>query len=266
MTLQESQAAEAFSLQAPLFDEIENHNPILQYMRAEVHAYMRTIIKAGDRILELNAGTGIDALTFAGWGCHVFATDISLGMLDVLDSKKQKSPVGSRIETQQLSFNNLSSLNGRKFNHVFSNFGGLNCAENLEAIAEQINSVLLPGGYVTLVIMPPVSPVEMATILKGSKNAFRRVRKKGIDSKVGPIHFKTYYYPAGAVKKYFGKKFTCTYLQSLGLLSPPPHADQFVKKHLKLFEVMKTFDRQFGKLPLLRNFGDHYIISLQKNE
>jgi ubiquinone/menaquinone biosynthesis C-methylase UbiE len=264
MTLQESQAADAFSLQALSFDEIEKHNPVLQYMRAEVRAYMRTIVEPGDRILELNAGTGIDALTFAHWGCHVFATDISEGMLNVLNSKKQKVFYGYKIETRQLSFNNLSSLAGKKFNHVFSNFGGLNCAEKLESVVGQINLLLLSGGYATLVIMPPISPIEIVTILKGNKNAFRRFKKNGIDSKVENRHFKTYYYSANTVKAYFGKKYKRRYLQSLGLLVPPPHADHFVKKHLKLFEAMKSFDRTLGKFPLFRNVGDHFIISLQK--
>lgn len=264
MTLQESLAAEAFGLQAPLFDEIEKQNPVLQYMRAEVHAYMGTIAKPEDRILELNAGTGIDALTFASWGCHVFATDISPGMLNVLDSKKQKFPFGNRIETRQISFNNLSSLTGQKFNHVFSNFGGLNCAENIATVVNQINLLLVTGGYATLIIMPPVSPVEIATILKGNKNAFRRFKKNGIDSRVENVHFKTYYYSPGTVKSYFGKNYRLRHLQSLGLMMPPPHADHFVKEHLKLFGAMKSLDRFLGKFPLLRNFGDHYIISLQK--
>jgi ubiquinone/menaquinone biosynthesis C-methylase UbiE len=264
MTLQELQTEMAFTLQAPLFDELEKQNPILQYMRTEVHGYMHSIIKPGDKILELNAGTGIDAVTFAEWECDVLATDLSEGMLSELDLKKQKSSFGNRIETRQLSFNDLSSIEEKRFNHVFSNFGGLNCADNLEEVVEQIKLMLLRNGYATLVIMPPVSPLEMMTFFKGNKNAFRRFKKKGVDSKVENIHFKTFYYSVKDLKGYFGKNYRCNHLQSLGLFVPPPHADHFVKRNLKLFGLMKNFDKTFGRFPLLRNIGDHFIISFQK--
>src|ERR1700733_2992661 len=83
----ELRAAKAFSKQSVLFDEIYSDDTIIQYKRARVRAHVNSFIKPGSRILELNAGTGEDAIFFAGEGHTVHATDISAGMLDKLKEK-----------------------------------------------------------------------------------------------------------------------------------------------------------------------------------
>jgi methylase of polypeptide subunit release factors len=52
-------------------------NPILVWMRGLVRDIYLRNFKRGDRLLELNAGTGADAVFLAGRGIEVFATDIS---------------------------------------------------------------------------------------------------------------------------------------------------------------------------------------------
>lgn len=74
----------AFSRQSSSFDDIEENNEILQWMRMQIHAHCSRHFKPGDHILELNCGTGIDAVFFAEQGMKVHATDLSDGMLGEL--------------------------------------------------------------------------------------------------------------------------------------------------------------------------------------
>ena len=58
----------AFSKQSSSFDEIEDQNEILKWMRVQIHNHCMRFYKVGDEILELNCGTGIDAVFFADQG------------------------------------------------------------------------------------------------------------------------------------------------------------------------------------------------------
>ena len=50
-------------------------------------------------ILELNCGTGEDAVELAKWGNYLLATDISSKMLDIVKAKAIESDVASQIAT-----------------------------------------------------------------------------------------------------------------------------------------------------------------------
>src|SRR3954468_6979577 len=85
--MNEQFAAQAFSRQSVIFDEIYSGNTIVQYKRDRVRAHVMQYLKPGSTILELNSGTGEDATYFAQQGHHVHATDISPGMQQQLVQK-----------------------------------------------------------------------------------------------------------------------------------------------------------------------------------
>src|ERR1700712_2936024 len=90
----EQQAAFAFSKQALIFDNLYAEDTIVQYKRRRVRDLLLQYLAPASNILELNAGTGDDAIFFAGNGHYVHATDIAEGM-----QKKMMEKVG----TQNLS-------------------------------------------------------------------------------------------------------------------------------------------------------------------
>ena len=100
----------AFSKQAPNFDGEDLSNPILQWMRGEVRRNIEGIIKPGDKILELNAGTGLDAVYLAQKGFRVHATDLSDGMITAIKEKISHYNLPSCLSTQQLSYTELNKV------------------------------------------------------------------------------------------------------------------------------------------------------------
>ena len=182
-------AHEAFSRQSAGYDAYEDSNQILKWMRNRVRRHVLKFLKPGSRILELNAGTGTDAVFFAQYGCHVHATDISDGMIQRLREKVDRSHLRDKISIQQLSFTDLQSLIPQKFDHVFSNFGGLNCIEDLRHVTTILPELLNPGGYVTWVIMPRICPWELIMLLKGNWNCdHQQFTQKGTVTKEGKVH------------------------------------------------------------------------------
>lgn len=263
--MQEKSVSEAFSRQAESFDALDVQNPILQYMRREVREQALQLLKPGDKILELNAGTGLDAVFFAEKGFGVHATDNATGMINIIKRKTGEKKLSSKITVQQCSFNNLELLFENKFNHIFSNFGGLNCAENIQAVIQQFDSLLLPGGTATLVMMPPFCPWELTLAFKGNfKTAFRRLKKNGTVSHLEGMFFYTYYYTPASVIKFFGKNFSVSSLKSMGLITPPPYLDAFARKYPSLFKMLIMIEKKLHALPPFRSWGDHFILSMKK--
>jgi ubiquinone/menaquinone biosynthesis C-methylase UbiE len=256
--------AVAFTKQSAIFDSLEEENEILHWMREQVHAHCLLYFKPGNSILELNCGTGIDALFFARHGMHVHATDISEGMLNELRKKVDKNNFEDRISVQHCSYLELHILPAEKYDHVFSDFGGLNCVPDIEKVVAQFKSILKPGGTVTLVVMPPVCPWEMLTVLKGNaKTAFRRFRKNGAESNVEGVGFTTYYFSPSRLIKSFGKDFKKIDLQGLSCLVPPPYMERFPKKYPGLFKSLKKAEKKMSRMFPFNSWADHIILTMQ---
>src|SRR6187399_913636 len=97
---------------------------VLQDLRLQVYNHVTKFLKPGDRILEINAGTGIDALHFIRNGCSVHATDLSDGMIDQLKRKIENYTISDRLTYQQVSYERLNLVTQNNFDFTFSNFGG----------------------------------------------------------------------------------------------------------------------------------------------
>jgi ubiquinone/menaquinone biosynthesis C-methylase UbiE len=264
LSRQISFAGEAFSRQSLIFDQLEENNVILTWMRGRVRSQAIKLLKPGDHILELNSGTGLDAFYFHSLGLSVHATDVSEGMINVIQKKigAAGNPVG--ISAERLSYTELNKIPACEFDYIFSNFGGLNCIPDLSIVINEFGRILKPGGRVTLVLMPEISPWEILTLLKGNtKMASRRFQKDGADSNVEGVHFKTWYFNPGRIKRMFGSDYKLLSLQSLGTFVPPPHHAEFGNKYPRLFKILSNIERTCSGMPLIRNMGDHYILSME---
>lgn len=252
----------AFSRQSSSFDDIEENNEILQWMRKQIHAHCMRHFKPGESILELNCGTGIDATFFAEQGMKVHATDLSDGMLHELKKKIEKKNLADKISFQQCSFTQLEKIEKKNFDHIFSDFGGLNCEKEIDKIITSFKALLKPGGTATLVIMPPVCPWELLLALKGNfKTAFRRFNKNGAESHLEGERFLSYYFTSSTIISDFGKEYEVMELQGLGSFVPPPYLDSFPQKHPGLFKKLKHLDEKLCHTIPFNRWADHFILT-----
>jgi ubiquinone/menaquinone biosynthesis C-methylase UbiE len=254
----------AFSKQSVNYDVDDRQNPVLRDMREQVYDHVTKFIKRDSRILELNAGTGIDALHFAKQGYHVHATDLSDGMIAEIEKKIKTLDIQSRLTCQQLSYDKLDALTGKKFDYVFSNFGGLNCIDDLSKVTKHLPAILNPGAYVTWVIMPKVCLWELLWLLKGnSKAAFRRFHKNGVVAHLEGEYFKTYYFSLKETKKAFGSNFKFIKAEGLCALSPPPSRGDFPTKHQSIYKALRKVDQAVRYSTPFDRCGDHIIVTFQ---
>ncbi len=218
-------------------------------------------------MLELNAGTGIDAVYFACQGINVLATDNSDGMLDRLSQKASDLKLEEMITVRNCSFLELNKLQGSTFDYIFSDFGGLNCTPDLQPVLESFNHLLKPGGFATLVIMPPVCPWEILSLFKGnSKLAFRRFKRDGAESLVEGIGFKTYYFKPSELIKSFGKQYERMKLQGLGSVSPPPYKSQFAVKFPSVYSALIRTESRLSEYFPFNSWADHFILTMKRKQ
>lgn len=259
--MQQSPATEAFSRQSVVFDAIDQENAIIQWMRQRVYAHVDRLLTGSASILELNAGTGIDALYFAKQGHQVCATELAEGMVSEL---RRKSEQEANITVQQCSFTDLDEVQAGPFDLVFSNFGGLNCIPDLKAVTRNLPPLLKPGAFVTWVLIPRFCPWEVAHALKGNfKLAFRRFQKNGVDAQVEGQHFQCYYFSAKDMLRALGPDFRLHRQEHLALFVPPPYHERFPQRWPRLYRTFQRWDEATKSWPLLRHWGDHIIVTAQ---
>jgi len=253
-----------FSRQSAIYDEADRNNPVLQDLRRQVYAHVRKFIKPASRILELNAGTGLDALYFVSQGHRIHATDLSDGMISQVRRKIQQNNIATQLTCQQLSYTQLDKCSQKNFDYVFSNFGGLNCVRDLSQVTRNLPGLLNDEAYVTFVIMPPVSLWELTWVLKGNlQKAVRRLRREGTVAHLEGEYFKTYYHSLNAIRKSLQPSFHLIACESLALLSPPPHCSAFPVRHPRIYNFLRGTDRLLRRLYPFNRWGDHLIATFQ---
>lgn len=256
--------AEAFSRKADAYDAFGEEHINLARLRRKVYDHVLRFAQPIDRILELNAGTGIDAAFFASRGYAVHAIDIAPGMLDHLAAKIDQQHLRDRLAYQSLSFTDLDRVEGGPFHYVFSNFGGLNCIPDLSWVTRHLPKILAPGGKLTWVIMPPICPWEIALLLKGKvRIATRRLRRGGTLAHVEGTRFMTYYFTPQHVLKTLGPNFRLLRLEGLSVFTPPADRLDFPRRFPRLYRTLVKIDDALSPHAPFNHWGDFFILTAQ---
>lgn len=265
--INELKVSAAFSKQSKVFDEYYNDDDIIQYKRERVRKHVLQQLLPNSFLLELNCGTGEDALFFAQKGHFVHATDISCDMLQKLQVKLNCYGYSNKISLENCSFTSLSCLKNKgPFDHIFSNFGGLNCTAELDKVIQQFSSLLNTGGKITLVVISKFCLWELLLVFKGKfKTALRRFfSNKGRKANVEGIAFACWYYKPSYIIKNLRNDFDLLSVEGLCTIVPPSYMKDFGKKYPLLFKVFKKWENKLASKWPFRYWGDYYIISLQK--
>ncbi len=261
---QARRVALAFSRKAAEYDAFGSDHLNLARMRRKVYNHVLRFLQPADRLLELNAGTGIDAAFFARRGQIVHAIDIAPGMLDHLAAKIDQQCLSDRLTVRALSFTELDRVEGAPVDYIFSNFGGLNCIPDLTLVTRHLPRVLRPGGIVTWVVMPPVCPWEIALALKGRFTiAARRWHRHGTLAHVEGVHFATTYFTPRRVWQALGSNFRLLRLEGLSVFAPPADRVGFPRRFPRLYRALTGIDDVLAARWPFNHWGDFFILTAQ---
>jgi ubiquinone/menaquinone biosynthesis C-methylase UbiE len=266
-SLNEQAAEKAFSKQSAVFDKLYSTNIIIQYKRQRVRDHVSQYLEPGREILELNAGTGDDAIWFAEQGHTVHATDISGGMQEKLVEKVNQANLAAKVSAEICSFTDLVRLQHKgPYDLIFSNFAGLNCTGELNKVLRSFSPLLNPRGMVTMVILPKFCLWETMMFVKGEfKTAFRRFfSSHGVKANVEGQQFTCWYYDPSYVIRNMKDEFDLLSLEGLCTVVPPSYLENFPNKRPSLFKWLKEKEDKWKSNWPWRNIGDYYIISFRK--
>ena len=265
--IQEQAIAAAFNSQSSLFDGMYSSNSIIRYKRERVRSHVQKLLKANSSILELNAGTGEDAVFFAQQGHVIHAMDISSGMQEVLIEKAKQNGLAGRITHELCSFTRLEDLQKKaEYDLIFSNFAGLNCTDDLKKALDSFSAILKPGGIITLVILPKFCLWETLLVFKGKfKTAFRRFfSKRGRVAHMEGNYFRCWYYNPSFILRHLKSSFDLVGLEGLCTIVPPSYIEHFAEKHPRTFGFLKRKEDRLKDRWPWKYLGDYFIISLKK--
>ena len=258
-----------FDAVADAYDDTFSNSAIGILQRTRVRTFLQAFLKAkSGKILELNCGTGVDAVWLANQGFSVVATDISAQMVAVTAQKIAKSE--SRIQASALvcDMNNLKSLSLSDVGMVFSNFGGLNClsASELSDLDQNLQDIIKPQGCFVAVVMGRYCWWETLYFsVKGNwKSAFRRYQKTPV-SAVLDAHttVDTWYYSPSEFNQFF-PTFKVEALYPIGFWIPPSYLEPFFNRRPRLLKALYFLER-WSNFKLLASASDHYMVVLRKD-
>jgi SAM-dependent methyltransferase len=254
----------AFDTYAKSYDEHFTHSLVGKAQRAIVHRYLERHLSLNKAVLEINCGTGEDALFISERAATVLATDGSKGMIDVAYEKLDKKP---NVKIQQLDIRDAADLPANTFDLVFSNFGGINCLneENISDLAMALRKILRENGEAILVVMPEKCCWETTyySAKLDLEKAFRRGNKSGVSVKLNNETFTTYYYSPARIKMLFKDYFATLAVLPVGFFIPPSYLNPFFEKRKKLFRFLNNLE-QNSRYSFLSSYSDHYLIHLKK--
>jgi SAM-dependent methyltransferase len=261
--------AAPFDALAAEYDDQFTNTVIGRLMRQAVWRRLDARFKPGDHILELNCGTGADALFLARRGMTVLATDASETMVQVSRAKLAQNGVDDRVRVERLAIEELACAPSplcpfarAGFDGALSNFGGLNCVADLRMVRDGLAAALQPGAFAVLCVMGPAVPWEWVWYLGHARpgKAFRRLRPGGVGWKGAKVH-----YPSiRVVRRAFAPAFRVRRVSALGAFLPPPYAESWARKHPRLMALLNHVERKLEALPGLAWLADHYVMELER--
>lgn len=265
-TLDDAAAGLAFDRLSAAYDSLFTFSAIGRSQREVVWKHALNVFAKGSHILELNCGTGEDALFLAGAGMTVTACDASLGMIDRARHKIAAEASGARIALFALRSEEIGSLDeSLRFDGVFSNFSGLNCVCDLNSVAQQLAGRLDPGAPLLLCLSTRYCLWEVAYfLLRGDPRKALR-RWTGVSqARFGDLEFPVYYPTVAQFCRAFSPHFRLVSTTGIGIAVPPSYVETWMARHPGLLKLLGNIDDVVRSSPLFRTCGDHMLLHLEK--
>lgn len=254
-----------FDFIATTYDLDFSETQIGKLQRERVRKLVNPFLKQNShlQILELNCGTGADAKWMATFNYTVIATDASAKMIDLA---KQQNENKENPMFLQMTFNQLQTDSfAKKFDIVFSNFTGLNCANKTELVQlnYQLKQMLNSNGRLYFVLIGKYSWLEkLFFFMKGDKTKMnRRLRMDEIQLAPG-VFVKTGCYSSREIAQIFSH-FKLVKQKPIGLFIPTSYLESLLKKNKLILPIVKFLEKAFGNISFLANYGDHIFIELR---
>ena len=271
--------AALFERLAPRYDELWTETPAGRAQRNAVWRVVDKLFGAGDYVLDIGCGTGVDAAHLESRGILVHAIDASPAMVARARARGVMAEVGQiedlggagplvRAGRSRPALSSMNAMSGGvagdrrassarldklkhvpRFDGAISNFGPLNCVEDLAAVARELGELVRPGGYVAICTIGRFCVWE--TLYYGLRLDFKRALRR-LAGRAGEIRYPT----VRQLRALFAADFELIAWSGVGMLAPP----SYVKLPARMVAMLAILDR----LPFLRAGADHRLLVFKR--
>jgi SAM-dependent methyltransferase len=248
------------------YDAIFTDSLIGRAQRDVVWNVLRRTFGAGERVLELNCGTGEDALFLSRMGVSVHACDASARMIEVAARRIAKAAPDVAVHVELRPTEQIGTLRAyRAFDGVLSNFSGLNCVPDLSRVAQQLASLVRSRGQLVLCFSSRYCLWETAWYMAHGQLRRATRRWRGHTSAALGVGAMEVWYPTMTeIVRTFRPWFTFRRCQAVGLTVPPSYVEHLAQSHPRLLQGLQLLDRMLSTCRGLRVLGDHILLVLER--
>jgi SAM-dependent methyltransferase len=261
----------AFDRLASEYDTLTG-GEIFQLLRCRTHAAFARCFEAGARVLEVGCGTGQDTLFLTSRGVRVVACDPSEEMVSRSLRRIAQEGHERRATIFPCGLQHLESFlealgEPAGFDGLVSNFGALNCIEDLAPLGDLARRYLRPRGTALIGVMGRLCALETLyfTATRQTNLAWRRRGRGAINVTVAGVDVPTFYHRITDVDVAFGPEMALESVEGIGVAIPPPYLEPRWRNLPRSFRWMVTrLDALIAPWPPFNRIGDHVLLQFVK--
>ena len=241
----------AFDSIARRYDDLWTNSPIGRLQRAAVWRRVDPLFQPGESVLDLGCGTGEDALHLMEAGLRVSAIDHSPEMVAVARRRG--------VDARLLAIENIDQM-GSCFDGLLSDFGALNCIEDLQRLGCALARLIRPQGFLVFCTMGRFCLWETAYYIARGQlgKAFRRLSPGGAPSSLGP---RVFYPSVPRLKTAFRPSFELVDWAGVGVCVPPSYITGLSSGTLA---TLAGIDRRVAHWSGVRALSDHRLLVFKR--
>lgn len=260
-----------FDAIAKAYDQTFTNSQIGIAQRDAVWRELDATFRSGQQILEINCGSGVDAIQLAGRGVSVLACDSSPRMIEVARRRAAQAGYEHRVEFRVLATENIGTLGQgdepAQFDGVLSNFAGLNCVENLADVAAHLARLLRPGARAVLCLFGRFCLWEILWYMAHGRvdKAFRRFRTGGVLAHLNDgARVRVYYPSVRNITHALAPDFRLRSVKGIGVAVPPSYLEPSARRFPRALALLVQADRGIESCPVIRSMADHVLLTFER--
>ena len=258
-------AGVAFDSIAEQYDDIFTRSLIGRAQRDAVWEVLRQTFRAGQQVLELNCGTGEDALFLSRMGVAVVACDASEKMIAVAARRMASEPRGAQLRLEVRATEQIGLTAVAPYDGVLSNFSGLNCVSDLAAVGRMLGRMVKPGGCVVVCMSSRFCLWEWLWFsAHGQASRAMRRWKGSTTAYLGNMALEVRYPTVREIRQSFASHFRLRRFKGIGVAVPPTYLEHLARRLPALLRGLEAVDHVVSSRRIFRVIGDHILLVFER--
>jgi SAM-dependent methyltransferase len=251
---------EAYDAAAPDYDrQVQGDS----WMRKVLWDRYARLFCAGQTVLDVGCGTGIDAVFLAQRGIRLMGLDSSPTMLAQSRAKLAAAELEDLVDLRVMDIARIGSLPPAAFDGVICAFAALSTIAALDEFAASAARLLVPRGILVVHLLNRWSLWEWLGLLRsGRLGAARRLGRNPVrDFMIGGRPVPHYLYHPGAAYARFQSRFALRRAYGIGILRPPHTVKRIPSA---IVGGLDRLERPLRGVRPIRDWGRFFVLELER--